>query len=120
MSLIPRSRYEGYVHVADWFATFATVAGVPGAASADDGTAPRPSDSIDCWAALTRQAPLAPLHQNHDSSVRTEIPLSIQMYGGPNTRPHPGWRIESGALILGRLKLVIGGQLGAGVHFYPA
>ena len=39
-------------------------------------------------------------------------------YGGPRTVPHPGWRIESGALIVGRLKLIIGNK-GPGVHFYP-
>jgi hypothetical protein len=104
------TKYTGYIHIADWFATFANIAGIPGAASADDGTAPRPSDSIDAWPGLTKQP---------GATVRTEMALSIQMYGGPRTRPHPGWRIEDGALIVGRLKLIIGKYLGMGVHFYP-
>ena len=64
------TKYTGYIHVADWFATFAHVAGVPGAASADDGTAPRPSDSIDAWPGLMGEA---------GAAVRTEMALSIQM-----------------------------------------
>jgi hypothetical protein len=32
------------------------------------------------------------------------------MYGGPRTVPHPNWRIEAGALIVGRLKLIIGNK----------
>ena len=46
------------------------------------------------------------------------MPLTISMYGGVLTKPHPGWRIESGALIVGRLKLIIG-NIGPGVHFTP-
>eukprot|EP01052_Picozoa_sp_SAG31_P023057 SAG31_NODE_1870_length_7027_cov_6.614319_3_plen_207_part_00 len=92
-----------------WFATFADIAGIPGAASDDDDVAPRPSDSIDAWPGLIGQS---------GATTRNEIPLSISMYGGPRTRPHPGWRIESGALIVGRLKLIIG-NVGPGVHFYP-
>lgn len=83
------TRFAGYVHVADWFATFCNLAGIPGAASADDHTSPRPSDSIDMWPALTTPG---------QHSARDEIPLSIEMVGGPEL----GWRIENGALIAGR------------------
>ena len=103
------TKYAGFIHVADWFATFAHIAGIPGAASADDSTAPRPSDSIDAWPGLIGRT---------GATVRNEMALSIQMYGGLRTRPHPGWRIENGALIVGRLKLIIGNK-GPGVHFYP-
>ena len=48
---------RSYIHVADWFATFCSVAGIPGAAAADDATAPRASDSIDAWPALRSRGP---------------------------------------------------------------
>ena len=103
--------FDGYIHIADWFATFCNVAGIPGAAAADDATAPRPSDSIDAWPAITRR--------QTTFRTRTEVPISLVMEGGPRTVPHPGWRIASGALIVGNLKIIIGAQNGQGVHFYP-
>ena len=100
------TKYTGYVHVADWFATFAHVAGIQGAAKADDGTAPRASDSIDAWPGIS---------SNVSAGARHEIPLTIQMFGGPQGH---GVRIESGAIIIGRLKFLLG-DVGTGVHFNP-
>lgn len=102
------TKYAGYIHVADWFATFATVAGIPGAAAADDGTAPRPSDSIDAWPGLTG-APGAAAH------ARAQIPLSISTFGGVYNH---GVRVESGAIIIGELKYILG-DVGPGKHFSP-
>lgn len=108
--LIPQhvrgTKFTGYIHVADWFATFATVAGIPGAAAADDKTAPRPSDSISMWEALIG---------NTSAKTRTEMPLTISMFGSP---AHPGVRIESGAIIIDNLKFILG-YIGPGKHFDP-
>lgn len=102
------TKYVGYIHVCDWFATFASVAGIPGAAAADDATSPRPSDSIDAWSHITGSASLT-------AKTRTEIPLTISMFGGPDGH---GVRIESGAIIVGSLKFILG-DVGPGVHFDP-
>lgn len=76
--------------------------GVPGAAAANDTSAPRPSDSIDAWPGISA---------NVSEHARTEMPLTISMSGGPAGH---GDRIESGAIILGPLKFILGG-VGPGV-----
>lgn len=104
------TKANGYIHVADWFATLTSVAGLRGAAAADDDVAvslglPK-SDSLDAWPMIVGRSP----------SFRTEIPISITANAG-STENITLENME-GALIVGDLKL-IRGFIGVGLHWNP-
>ena len=77
---------DGFIHIADWYATFCKLAGVD---SSDSGEGKFPVDSLDVWPILTGSNSTSP----HD-----EIVLG---YDFDNAHPNQG------AIIVGNYKLIV-------------
>jgi hypothetical protein len=119
--------YEGLIHVADWYATFAQLAGVD---PADDGHAAAgvpPIDSLDQWAALTGANGSASAANGY-GSPRDEVPLAFcSNVGGASddcvssahAPPQGRTAYDQGALIVGAYKVVFGDQHGFGFWTGP-
>ena len=95
--LVPPSRrgtaLDGFVHGADWYATFAGLAGVD---ATDDVPGLPGTDSIDMWAYLSGAVAASP---------RTEVPLASASAAVPTGALRPNGN-GSAALIVGEYKLV--------------
>lgn len=98
---------SGYIHMADWYATFSKLAG---ADPSDDVPGVPPTDSLDMWPLLSNKTTRSP---------RTEIPLSSMhapagwsggmQLTGPCIVPGRTFdRCSQGGLISGRWKLWFG------------
>ena len=92
--LIPDNRRgkstDGFIHIADWYATFTKLAGVD---SSDSGEGRFPVDGLDVWPILTGE---------NETTAHSEIVLSYNYTG-------------KGAIIVGDYKLIVGSQ-GSGDH----
>lgn len=74
-------RFDGYVHIADWYVTFGRLAGLSALARSDSpaNSSVPPTDSIDVWDAILSNSTLGPSSSGGsvaDLSPRSEIALS--------------------------------------------
>ena len=79
---------EGFIHVADWYTTFCKLAGVD---SSDSGQGKFPVDGLDVWPIISGM---------NTTSQHSDIVLSYDFE-------------DTGAIIMGNYKLIVGKQPGA-------
>lgn len=98
---------SGLIHIADWYATFASLAGVSAAALVDARAAAAglPAlDSINVWALVSG---------SNVTSPRTEVPLSAATaqrhnIGSGSGSGSPSYFVAGEGLIVGTWKLIVG------------
>jgi len=92
------TKSEEYIHMADWYGTFARLAGVDPEDHQGVQAGLPPVDSVDVWPMLTGR---------NTSSARTEIPLCVEFeVGGEHGLPKLIG--NTSALIMGDYKLLTG------------